>query len=124
MKKLIYTVATLVTFSLVACGPSAEELAKKEQMRLDSIAQVEAEVARVAAEAETARLAEEAKQKAIQDSITMADEAAAAAAAKKGGKVKPKPATPKPAQGTNVGGAAGRGGSADQPNKTGAGGRK
>ena len=94
MKKLIYTIAALVTFSLVACGPSAEELAKKEQMRLDSIAQVEAEVARVAAE-ESARLAEEAKQKAIQDSITMADEAAAAAAAKKGGsKAKPKPTTP------------------------------
>ena len=68
MKKLILSVAVVSALLLTSCGPSAEEIAKKEQLRLDSIAQVEAEAARVSAEAETARLAEEAKQKATQDS--------------------------------------------------------
>jgi regulator of protease activity HflC (stomatin/prohibitin superfamily) len=94
MKKLILSVAVVSALLLTSCGPSAEEIAKKEQLRLDSIAQVEAEAARVSAEAETARLAEEAKQKATQDSIVAADEAAAAM--KKGGsKPKPKKVEPK-----------------------------
>jgi hypothetical protein len=127
MKKVIYSVAVAATMLIVACGPSAEEIAKKEAARMDSIAKVTADSLAVI-EAE--------KQKAIQDSINAAMEkmkqdsilaAEEAAAKKKGGKTKPKPKKEepkKPEQGTNTTGAGGRGGSSDGQNKTGAAGRK
>jgi len=123
MKKVIYSVAVAATFLIVACGPSAEEIAKKEAARMDSIAKVTADSLTVI-EAQKQQMMQDsimaAMEKMRQDSIMAAEEAAAK---KKGGKVKPKPA-PKPAQGTNQTGAGGRGGSAETPNKTGAGGRK
>jgi thiamine biosynthesis lipoprotein ApbE len=125
MKKVIYSVAVAATMLIVACGPSAEEIAKKEAARMDSIAKVTADSLAVI-EAE--------KQKAIQDSINAAMEkmkqdsilaAEEAAAKKKGGKTKPKKVEPKkPEQGTNQTGAGGRGGAGDGQNKTGSAGRK
>jgi hypothetical protein len=125
MKKVIYSVAVAATFLIVSCGPSAEEIAKKEAARMDSIAKVTAD-SLAAIEAQKQQMMQDsinaAMEKMKQDSILAAEEAAAK---KKGGKVKPKKEEPKkPAQGTNQTGAAGRGGSADQPNKTGAAGRK
>jgi hypothetical protein len=96
MKKVIYSVAVAATMLIVACGPSAEEIAKKEAARMDSIAKVTADSLAVI-EAE--------KQKAIQDSINAAMEkmkqdsilaAEEAAAKKKGGKTKPKPKKEEP----------------------------
>ena len=125
MKKVIYSVAVAATMLIVACRPSAEEIAKKEAARMDSIAKVTADSLAVI-EAE--------KQKAIQDSINAAMEkmkqdsilaAEEAAAKKKGGKTKPKKVEPKkPEQGTNQTGAGGRGGAGDGQNKTGSAGRK
>jgi hypothetical protein len=125
MKKVIYSVAIAATMLIVACGPSAEEIAKKEAARMDSIAKVTAD---------SLAIIEAEKQKAIQDSITAAMEkmkqdsilaAEEAAAKKKGGKTRPKKVEPKkPEQGTNQTGAGGRGGAGDGQNKTGAAGRK
>jgi hypothetical protein len=125
MKKVIYSVAIAATMLIVACGPSAEEIAKKEAARMDSIAKVTAD---------SLAIIEAEKQKAIQDSITAAMEkmkqdsilaAEEAAAKKKGGKTKPKKVEPKkPEQGTNQTGAGGRGGAGDGQNKTGSAGRK
>jgi hypothetical protein len=106
MKKVIYSVAVAATMLIVACGPSAEEIAKKEAARMDSIAKVTADSLAVI-EAE--------KQKAIQDSINAAMEkmkqdsilAAEEAAAKKKGGSKPKPtkpSTPKAGEGKGNGG--------------------
>ena len=125
MKKVIYSVAVAATFLIVACGPSAEEIAKKEAARMDSIAKVTSD-SLAAIEAQKQQMMQDsinaAMEKMKQDSILAAEEAAAA---KKGGKVKPKKQEPKkPEQGTNQTGGSGRGGNADQPNKTGAAGRK
>jgi hypothetical protein len=93
MKKVFTLVAVASMFTLVACGPSAEEKAAKEKATQDSIAAVEA-----------AKAAEEAaKAQAITDSTNafnaakeaeakrVADSTEAAAKDKKGGKtVKPK----------------------------------
>ena len=115
MKKVIYSVAIAATMLIVACGPSAEEIAKKEAARMDSIAKVTADsLAIIQAE----------KEKAIQDSINAAMEkmkqdsilaAEEAAAKKKGGKTKPKPAT-KPAE-PKAGEGKGSGGNNNQNNK-------
>ena len=115
MKKVIYSVAIAATMLIVACGPSAEEIAKKEAARMDSIAKVTAD---------SLAIIEAEKQKAIQDSITAAMEkmkqdsilaAEEAAAKKKGGKPKPKPAT-KPAE-PKAGEGKGSGGNNNQNNK-------
>jgi hypothetical protein len=92
MKKLFTLVAVALASLMVACGPSKEELEAKEKRRQDSIAAVEQ--ARMEEEARLA--AEAAAEQARLDSIRMAEEAAAAAAATKGGK--PRPAAPKPAE--------------------------
>jgi len=125
MKKVIYSVAVAATFLIVACGPSAEEIAKKEAARMDSIAKVTAD-SLATIEAQKQQMMQDsinaAMEKMKQDSILAAEEAAAK---KKGGKAKPKKEEPKkPAQGANQTGAAGRGGNAEQPNKAGAAGRK
>lgn len=75
MKKVLTVLVVAGMASFLACGPSAEEIAKKEKARQDSIAAVEKEKARqdsiAAAEAEAA-----AKEQARQDSIAKAEEAA------------------------------------------------
>lgn len=94
MKKVFTLVALAGMFTFVACGPSAEEIAKIEKAKQDSIAAVESQKA---AE-EAARIEAEAKAKASADSAAAAAEAAAKAAeeeaakSKKGGKTT-KPAT-------------------------------
>jgi translation initiation factor IF-2 len=93
MKKLLF-VAIATTFSLVACGPSAEEIAAKAKAAADSVAAV------VAAQAE----AEAAKVQAAADSVAnvakmeaekVAAEAAAAAEAANAKKPAPKKIVPK-----------------------------
>lgn len=89
MKKVFTLVAVASMFTIVACGPSAEEKAAAEKAKQDSIAAVEA--AKAAEEAAKAQAiadstaayaaAEEAKAKAAADSIAALD-------AKKGGKKK------------------------------------
>jgi len=92
MKKIIFLFFVAGMFSLISCGPSAEELKALEQARLDSIAKVEADS--LAALAEQARLdsialADSLEQVRINDSI--------AAANKPKGNKKPKtPETTKP----------------------------
>ncbi len=123
MKKLMYSATIAATLLVVACGPSAEEIAKKEAARRDSIAKVTQD---------SLEVIEAQKQQAIQDSINAAIEkarldsiAAAEEAAKKGGsKAKPKKEEPKKTPGVNQTGAGGRAGGAEQQNKTGAAGRK
>jgi hypothetical protein len=73
MKKVFTLVALVGMFSLVACGPSAEEIAAKEKATQDSIAAVEAAVA----------AEEAAKEQAKNDSIAAATKAAEEEAAAK-----------------------------------------
>jgi hypothetical protein len=91
MKKLILMAGIIGMFSVVACGPSAEEIAKKEQAKADSIAAVEKARLDSIAAAQEKMIADSiasAKEKAIADSIAAAEEMAAAK--KKGGKPAPK----------------------------------
>jgi hypothetical protein len=101
MKKLILMAGIIGMFSVVACGPSAEEIAKKEQAKADSIAAVEKAKLDSIAAAQEQMMADSiasAKEKAIADSIAMAEEMAAAK--KKGGSAKPKKQTaPKAGEG-------------------------
>lgn len=97
MKKVVTLVALAGMFTFVACGPSAEEIAKIEKAKQDSIAAVESQKA---AE-EAARIEAEAKEKAAADSVAAAAAEAAAKAAeeeaaksKKGGKTSKPAATP------------------------------
>ncbi len=88
MKKVLSLIAVAVlSTAFVACGPSKEELEKREQAKQDSIAAVEKakqdSIAAAAAEAE--KMAMEAAEKMKQDSIRVAD---SLAATKKGGKKK------------------------------------
>jgi hypothetical protein len=91
MKKVIYSVAVAATFLIVSCGPSAEEIAKKEAARMDSIAKVTAD-SLAAVEAQMQQMMQDsinaAMEKMRQDSLLAAEEAAAAK--KKGGSSKPK----------------------------------
>ena len=87
MKKVFSMIAVAaVTTAFVACGPSKEEMEKREQAKQDSIAAVEKakqdSIAAAAAEAE--RMAEANAQR-IADSTRMADSMANAS---KGGKKK------------------------------------
>ncbi len=88
MKKIFFLLFAAGMFSLISCGPSAEEIAKAEKAKQDSIAKVQADS--LAAVAEQARLDSiakvEAEQKRINDSIAAAEEAA---------KKNPKGKTPK-----------------------------
>jgi hypothetical protein len=86
MKKVLSMIAVAaMTTAFVACGPSKEEMEKREQAKQDSIAAVEKQkqdsIAAAAVEAE--RIAEENNRR-IADSTRMAD--SVAAASKKGGK--------------------------------------
>jgi hypothetical protein len=106
MKKVIYSVAVAATFLIVSCGPSAEEIAKKEAARMDSIAKVTAD-SLATIEAQKQQMMQDsinaAMEKMRQDSIMAAEEAAA----KKKGGSKPKPAkptTPKAGEGKGTGG--------------------
>jgi len=87
MKKVLSFVAVAaLSTAFVACGPSKEEMEKREQAKQDSIAAVEKskQDSIAAAEAEMAKMAEESAMKMKADSTHMAD--SVAAASKKGGK--------------------------------------
>lgn len=68
MKKIILSVFSLAMMAIISCGPSAEEKAATEKARLDSIANVEAEMARKATE-DSLMAVQAAAQKAAEDSI-------------------------------------------------------
>ena len=92
MKKLLLSAAIVATTMFVACGPSAEEIAKKEKATADSLAKVEEEKMQAEAEAMAAKatadsLAMAAQAQATADSLAKAEEEAKA---KKGAK-KPAP---------------------------------
>lgn len=88
MKKVLSIVAmAALTASFVACGPSKEEIEKREKDKADSIAAVDKQrtdsiAAADAMAAEAAAAAEKAKA----DSTAKADSVAKAAEGKKGGK--------------------------------------
>jgi hypothetical protein len=86
MKKVLSLIAVAaMTTAFVACGPSKEEMEKREQAKQDSIAAVERQkqdsIAAAAAAQEQAAME---AQKRMQDSTRVAD--SVAAASKKGGK--------------------------------------
>jgi len=86
MKKVLSVVAVAaVSASFVACGPSKEEMEKRDKDRKDSIAAVEKtkQDSIAAAIADQERIAEEQKQKHIKDSTHMADSLANLKGAKK-----------------------------------------
>lgn len=86
MKKTLTLLALAGMFAFSSCGPSKEELEKKEQARKDSIAKDSADKAAATAAKQKAYddsvAAVQMKEKARQDSIRMAD---SIASAKKGG---------------------------------------
>jgi hypothetical protein len=87
MKKVLSIIAVAaMTTAFVACGPSKEEMEKREQAKQDSIAAVEKakqdSIAAAAAEAE--KMAQEANAQRMADSTRMAD--SMMNASKKGGK--------------------------------------
>lgn len=83
MKKVLSLVVLGAAFAIYSCGPSAEEKAKMEQAKQDSIAQVEA-ANKAAQEAAAMQAMEQAKA----DSTAKADSMAKAEEASKGGKKK------------------------------------
>lgn len=94
MKKLIlFAVAGMLAFT--ACGPSAEEIAKKEQATKDSIAAAQAAIEQAKADS-IAKVEEEMKAKAAelekmkQDSIAKAEEETKAKKGTKSAKMAPK----------------------------------
>jgi hypothetical protein len=79
MKKVLSIVAVAVlATSFVSCGPSAEELAKKEQMKQDSIAKATAAADSVAAAVAAASADSLAMATKMADSIKMVDSLAKA----------------------------------------------
>ena len=92
MKKVLTLVTIAGMFTLVACGPSAEEIAKKEKAKQDSI--LTEETAKAATDS-TAKYEEEMKEKMTADSIAKHEAAHPA----KGAKATAAPkATEKPAE--------------------------
>ena len=88
MKKVVSMIAVAAFASaFVACGPSKEEMEKREKDKQDSIAAVEKikQDSIAAAVAEQENMAREAEQQRIADSTRVADSTAAAT---KGGKKK------------------------------------
>jgi hypothetical protein len=98
MKKSLLSVAIAGLMLVVACGPSAEEIAAEKKRVDDSIAAVraaeEAEAKRIADEAAAAAAAEEARLAAEAEAAAKAAEAEAAAKAKKTTTSKPKETKP------------------------------
>lgn len=89
MKKVFTLIVAASMVSLVACGPSAEEIAKKEKAKQDSIALAQKQQATqdsIAAATKAAEAAAAAKEKAKQDSIAAAEAKKAPKAGKKAGK--------------------------------------
>jgi hypothetical protein len=87
MKKVLSIIAVAaMTTAFVACGPSKEEMEKREQAKQDSIAAVEKakQDSMAAAVAEQEKMAQEAAAQRVADSTRMAD--SVAMASKKGGK--------------------------------------
>ena len=88
MKRALSMIAVAAfATAFVACGPSKEEMEKREQDKQDSIAAVEKakQDSIAAAAAEQEKMAAEAEQQRIADSTRVADSLAASA---KGGKKK------------------------------------
>jgi len=80
MKKVLSLIAVAaMTTAFVACGPSKEEMEKREQAKQDSIAAVEKakQDSIAAAAAESDRMAQEANMQRVADSTRMADSIAA-----------------------------------------------
>jgi hypothetical protein len=115
MKKVLFIFSAVALATMTACGPSAEELAKKEQATKDSIAAVE--------KARQDSIDAANKELALQDSLAAAakaDSLAAAEAAAKGSKgTKPKTTTPKKDENKGLGG--GKAGTTGTPGKLGEG---
>jgi hypothetical protein len=87
MKKVLSIIAVAaMTTAFVACGPSKEEMEKRDQAKQDSIAAVEKakQDSMAAAVAEQEKMAQEAAAQRTADSTRMAD--SVAMASKKGGK--------------------------------------
>jgi hypothetical protein len=87
MKKVLSLIAVAaMTTAFVSCGPSKEEMEKREKEKQDSIAAVEKakQDSIAAAQAEAERMAAESAKR-VADSTRMADSVAAAS---KGGKKK------------------------------------
>jgi hypothetical protein len=84
MKKVLSLVVLGGMFAFYACGPSAEEKAKMEQAKQDSIAAMQAaDAAKAAASADSvAKATEAAKAAATADSLAKAAETAKAKAPK------------------------------------------
>ncbi len=88
MKKVLSLIAVVaMTTAFVACGPSKEEIEKREQAKQDSIAAVEKakQDSIAAAAAESDRMEQEASMQRMADSTRRAD---SVATTKKGGKKK------------------------------------
>ena len=90
MKRLLSLIVVAGIFTFVACGPSAEEKAKAEKAKQDSLqaveqARIQDSVAKETAKADSIKKIDDLK---IQDSIKQAEEQAAKSAkpAKKGKK--------------------------------------
>jgi hypothetical protein len=86
MKKVLSLIAVVaMTAAFVACGPSKEEMERREQAKHDSIAAVEKakqdSIAEAAADAD--RLEQEAKMQQMADSARVADSLANAPKGKK-----------------------------------------
>jgi hypothetical protein len=92
MKKIVLLVAAITSTMIIACGPSAEEIAAKEKAKQDSIQKVEEERMMKEAEEMAAKAKEDsiAQAQAIQDSIVKAEEEAAAKKSKSASKPKKK----------------------------------
>jgi hypothetical protein len=122
MKKIYSIVLVAGVGFLVACGPSKEELAKKEQARLDSIALVE----KTRLDSVQAAEAEKAKQDSLAAALEKVKQDSIEAASKKGGKkkpvakVEPKKEEPKKEE-PKTGLGAGKGGTTAEPAKLGEG---
>jgi hypothetical protein len=89
MKKVLSIVAiAALTAGFVACGPSKEEIEKREKEKADSIAAVEKtkqdSIAQAEADAAKAAAEAEVRAKAVADSTHMADSLAHAKPGKKG----------------------------------------
>jgi len=90
MKKVLLSVAVIATTLFVACGPSAEEIAKKDKATADSLAAV-AETEKMMAE-EAAKHAADSMAMVAEHEKMMADSMAMAAKAK-GSQAAPKKKT-------------------------------
>lgn len=90
MKKILYSAVIITSVMAIGCGPSAEEVAKREQALKDSIAKIEMEAKEKAKQDSIAKAEADAKaaemEKMKQDSIAKAEEEAKAKKSEKSAK--------------------------------------